>query len=371
MYRKENPLKHRLQMLFCAGGSLFGASITSWSAPAEASSPPPSPAPSTESRPITVSSPDENQKDLEAVLSHLRASYVDQATLNSNQPSNVRTILARLGLGAYLQTSSAGNNPEPVHPFKSEIIEGQFGFIRLGLLSKDVIPRLDGALADFKARNLTGLILDLRTCGYIDDFSMASDLLGRFVPKGKDLFELIHAGPDPKQVFRPDFTPVYQGPIAVLVGPDTSGPAEAIAGVLKSEAHALILGEKTAGRGVSYQKFILDSGAVLMVAVSKVRLAAGPVLFPDGVQPDIVIKIPAAEEAALLHATDTEPLAPYVMDEERPHNNEAALVAGRNPELDVLEAQTNNSKYSTLRAKDIVVQRALDFLITVGILQAR
>jgi hypothetical protein len=373
MYFLFSPRKH-VGLLCCYCSALvLTAPDQAWSAPANTNKPPASPAPSAAPaaagfrRNLAVDQL--GQKELEAIIGRLRSTYIDQKALGAEEitQATVRGLLSRIGPGAYLQTGPEAEAAEPNHPFKSEIINGQFGYIRLGTLSKDLLPKLDSALVDLRGWNVSSLILDLRTSNYTSDFQVATDVLSRFLGRSKNLFELIQTNPPAEHDFTSDTDPSFQGSLAIIVGPNTAGPAEAIAGVLKAQAHALVLGEKTAGRAVGYQKFELGPGVFLNVAISEVRLANGLSLFPGGVSPDIVIAVPANDEDSILRATDTEPVTPYVNDEERPHNNEAALVAGRNPELDAYEAQANG-KPSPQKLKDVVLQRALDFLTTISVL---
>ena len=79
--------------------------------------------------------------------------------------------------------------------------------------------------------------------------------------------------------------------------------------------------------------------------------------------PDIPVTFPKQQQDAVLGLEDGNGIWEDMYDEERPHTNEAALVAGKNPDLDeyVTEYTHRNSKPRT--PKDLVLQRAIDFLI--------
>ena len=64
-------------------------------------------------------------------------------------------------------------------------------------------------------------------------------------------------------------------------------------------------------------------------------------------------------------------MAPFVYETERPHLNEAALIAGTNPELDVPDAQRRNRAREKQPAHDSVLQRALDVVTSLEIYQKR
>jgi hypothetical protein len=65
-------------------------------------------------------------------------------------------------------------------------------------------------------------------------------------------------------------------------------------------------------------------------------------------------------------------MAPFVFENERPHMNEAALLAGRNPELEAMEAaQRRGRNQEKPLPRDPVLQRALDVVTSLAIYQKR
>ncbi len=312
-----------------------------------------------------------DQKELQTIIDRLRDSYVDPKALTEDEitRATVHGLLARIGPGAFLQRGPDQQITPASRPFKAELIDGQFGYIRLGTLSRDLLPRLDSALSEFRDHGVAGVVLDLRTSDFTDGYPAAAEVLSRFLGSGVPFFRLIGKNGPTERSFSGSSDAIYTGLLAVVIGPDTAGPAEAIGGALKTEGHALLVGEKTAARAVEYQRFPVEPGVFLNVAVAAVRLPNGAALFPGGVHPDIDVKVSAGDEATLLRATDSGSVVPSITEDERAHNNEASLVAGKNPELDALEAQ-GTTKAQPPKLKDVVLERALDFLTTANALQA-
>jgi peptidase S41-like protein len=313
-----------------------------------------------------------DKSQLQEVIQQLRSNYVDQRELTSDEinQATVQGLLSRLGPGVMLQTRADAEKPSAIRPFKTEIIGNHFGYIRFGTLSKDTVSRLDAALIDFRTRGFSGVILDLRTSGSGGDFQVAADLVNRFVPKGKLLFKLVEPKTNQGQLFTSSTDPLYRGPVAIVVDQDTAGAAEAIAETLKVQDHALILGQKTAGTAVEYQHYLIGNSLVLTMAVRQLMVPEGPAIFPNGLQPDIPVTFSETDERNILKLTDTQSITPFVVDEERPRTNEAALVAGTNPEIDAYEAQ-EAGKSPVAKPKDLVLQRAIDFLTTVSVYRGR
>src|SRR6202047_5371448 len=89
-----------------------------------------------------------DQAGLQRVIEKLQSSYVDSGAL-TNQEINqaaVEGLLSRLGPGASLQTKAQIEKPAPVRPFKSEFIQTQFGYVRLGSFTQSGLPQLDETL---------------------------------------------------------------------------------------------------------------------------------------------------------------------------------------------------------------------------------
>jgi len=313
------------------------------------------------------------QTGLEEVIEKLRSNYVDPSAL-TNQEINqaaVEGLLSRLGPGATIQTKAQAEQPARNYPLKSDLIERRFGYVRLGTITQQSLAPLDDALNDLVARGASGLILDLRTMPPGSDFQLAADILDRFVPKGRVLFKLVQQKEGRERIYTSAADPIFSGAIAVLVSPENAGTAEAIAGTLRSEVHALIIGQKTSGRAVEYERYLVGEGLVLTVAVGKLVIPGTPTIFPNGLTADIPVSFPKQQQDAVLGLEEENGIRDYIFDEERPHTNEAALVAGKNPDLDAYEIEYTNRNSKPHTPKDVVLQRAIDFLTTISVFRVK
>jgi len=311
-----------------------------------------------------------DQGGLQQIIDKLRSDYVDSNALSTQEINQaaVEGLLARLGPGAILQTKAQFDQPAPVRPFKSDLIESQFGYIRLGSLTESGLSQLDATLNSFRDHGVVGLILDLRTMPSGSDCELAGRILSRFVPKDKVLFDLVEPKSGASQPFISSSDPLFSGPIAVLVSQDNAGTAEIVAAVLRNQAHALLIGQQTTGHAVEFAHYDIGDKLVLTVAVKEVVVPGAPPIFPRGLTPDIPVTFPKQPQDAVLMLSDQSGVSNYIFDEERPHTNEAALVAGKNPDLDAYEADHPHGKPKVQRLKDLTLQRAIDFLTAVTVL---
>ncbi|MBV8279364.1 MAG: hypothetical protein JO170_29445 [Verrucomicrobia bacterium] len=304
---------------------------------------------------------------LKEILDKLRANYVDSQALTNDELNQaaIKGLLAKLGPGVRVQTQSEFARAIPVHPFRYDVVSNRFSYIRLGTFKDNTLTQLDNALDESRSRNVEGLVIDLRTVSEDSDYDLANSIISRFVANGEPTFELITKGTVEPKKFASNSTPLYQGPIAVLIDRQTAGAAEVIAGVLKSKERALLIGQTTAGRAVKYKTEPLGNLQV-SVAESEVQIAGLPLIFPDGLVPDIGVTVAQDIENQVLAQSDSGPLEPFISDEQRPRLNEAALVNGTNPELDAYEEQ-EAGKTPKAQLKDEYLQHAIDFLITLSL----
>jgi Peptidase family S41 len=359
--------------------------VLSWSAvmdlsaqpPAKASpSPPPaSTSPSASSSPTTRSLIDSmDSADLKEAIQLLRNNYIKPEALNETELSRAafEGILTRLGRGVILLSNATGEASDSPVLFYGDILEGHIGYLRLGALNKPNLDALDANLQGFAAKKIDAVVLDFRASTATNDFPLAAEFAKRFCPKNKPLFTLRKTTARQERSFTSDRDPAYQGLIILLADADTAGAAEAVAGVIRIYDKALIIGEQTAGRAVEYSDLKLPSGKVLRVAVGEVVLPEGHPLFPGGLKPDVPVEMATADKKEVFQTSREKGMTPFVVENSRPHLNEAALISGRNPELEAMEAaQRKNRSPEKTGVHDAVLQRALDLVTSIEILQKK
>jgi hypothetical protein len=374
----------------CSWPTLIGIFLTTQ---ALAQSPPPPPAsparpptPTKTATPSTSPSPSATpteqelingltQADVQAVITLLKSNFTNPDALADVELNRalVEGLMTRLGQGATLFPSRESALANPPSPFHSEILDGHIGYVRLGALNAANLESLDKALALFGSKKVDALIVDLRASAETKDFATAAEFAKRFCPRGKPLFTLHKPATRQDRLFTSDRNPAFQGLIAVLTDSDTAGGAEAVAGALRMYDSALIIGQATAGRAVEYSDLPLPSGKILHLAVAEVVLSNGPRLFPDGVKPDLPVEMSMVDKRQIFQLSREKGMGPFVYETERPHMNEASLLAGTNPELDAAEAEQRRRELGPTKPipHDLVLQRALDLVTSVEIYQKR
>jgi hypothetical protein len=295
----------------------------------------------------------------------LKSNFVNPNALKDQEinRATLEGLLTRLHGGAMLLPGKT-TNPESLAPFYSEVLGDHIGYSRIGSLTSDNLRAMEKALTDFTSKKVDALVIDLRATGS-NDFDIATEATKRLVPKGKTLWTLRKTAAHQDRVFTSDRDPLFQGTIMVLIDGETSGPAEAMAAALKAHGQTLLIGQPSAGRAVEYSDFPLSSGKILRVAVGEVIAPSGQSLFPGGVKPDLPVELSLAQKHQIFTLSMQRGLTTFVFERERPHFNEAALIAGTNPELDIRQQRRNPDE----NLHDAVLQRAVDVITSLAVFQ--
>jgi carboxyl-terminal processing protease len=152
------------------------------------------------------------------------------------------------------------------------------------------------AAQDFKNQNVKGVILDLRGNGG-GLLTAAQDVSGLWLrdkvvvserTNGKVTDELRSGG-----------NPVLEGvPTVVLTNGGSASASEIVAGALQDNGAAILIGEKTFGKG-SVQKLIdLQDGSVLKVTVARWYTPNGKNINKEGISPDKKVELTADDANA-------------------------------------------------------------------------
>ncbi len=163
------------------------------------------------------------------------------------------------------------------------------GYVRIQSFTGRTDEELGEALTDLlETQNAQGLILDLRGNGG-GLLQAAIDVSGQFLDGGTVLYEN-RRGQEEK------FYPASSGgagldvPLTVLVDHGTASASEIVAGALQDRERAVLVGEKTFGKGTVQLIFDLSDGSSLHVTVAE-WLTPGRHRIQDvGLTPDLIVE---------------------------------------------------------------------------------
>lgn len=357
-----------------AGRPLAQAAAKDIPAPAEKPAEPTEPSPKQLSSQAAADALSEDE--LRQVVEILRDNYLHPAALDETAlaRAGVQGLLDRLGTGARIFSAATNIDPK-ASQFRSEILNGTVGYLRLGALTPENLAALDGVLESFVPKPPVAAVLDLRATPHSTDFELAAECARRFAPKGRVLFSIKRPKVNDEAILTSRDEPRWRGLLVVLVDGNTAGAGEVVAAVLRTHLGAYVIGQQTKGEAAQFEELPLDGGRVLRVAIGEVTLPDATPVFPGGLTPDLVVNVPQDKTDEVLQlAMNGTGVAPLVEEKPRARMNEAALIAGTNPELDEVQANQKLRKNGDAPAKpprDEVLQRALDFIITIRVYESR
>ena len=169
------------------------------------------------------------------------------------------------------------------------VIEGTTeGYIALSIFGEKTADDFQKTLNDLYAKNVTGLIIDLRDNGggYLET---AVSILSNFVEKDKVLVTTKEKNPFLNQSYFSYGNTNKPLPIVVLVNENSASASEITAGALKDYKLAVLVGQKTYGKGSVQQPFTLSDGSEMKITVAKWYTPLDYGIDKVGITPDISV----------------------------------------------------------------------------------
>ncbi|RVY18296.1 S41 family peptidase [Helicobacter pylori] len=238
-------------------------------------------------------------------------------------------------------------------------------YVRVSGFDKNVTKSvLEGLKANPKAK---GIVLDLRgnPGGLLNQAVGLSNLFikeGVLVSqKGKNKEENLEYKANGR-------APYTNLPIAVLVNGGSASASEIVAGALQDHKRAVIIGEKTFGKGSVQMLLPVNKDEAIKITTARYYLPSGRTIQAKGITPDIVIypgKVPENEnkfslkEADLKHHLEQELKK---LDDKTPNSKEADKDKKNEEEKEVTPKMIND---------DIQLKTAIDSLKTWSIVDEK
>ncbi|MCU0947197.1 MAG: S41 family peptidase [Porphyrobacter sp.] len=181
-----------------------------------------------------------------------------------------------------------------LEPVTHELAAGNIGIISVNEFSANVGANVFAswqALRKESGGRINGLVLDLRNNpgGSLDESVALSDLFlktGRIVSqRGRARGETILY--DAESVFRGDMADGV--PVIVLINAGSASASEIVAGALQDHRRALIMGERSFGKGSVQSLLPLGPDAALKLTTARYFTPSGRSVQEGGIKPDIMV----------------------------------------------------------------------------------
>ncbi len=179
-----------------------------------------------------------------------------------------------------------------VDSVKSEIKDEDILYIRIPSFNEDLSKNVEKAVknAQKKLKNkLAGIVIDVRNNpgGLLDQAIGVSDL---FLEQG-EIVSTRSRNVEDTVKFSATAGDIAKGlPIVVIINEGSASASEILAGALQDHHRAVVIGEKSFGKGSVQTVVQLPNGAGMRLTTARYYTPSGRSIQAKGIEPDIVVK---------------------------------------------------------------------------------
>jgi carboxyl-terminal processing protease len=188
-----------------------------------------------------------------------------------------------------------------VQSVRSQLLEPGYGYVRIKQFTETTATEFSAALEDLRrSGKLTGVLLDLRgnPGGVLEAATEVADALleqGTIVSaKGRVPLSTFTIAAKPGDL-------LHGTPLVVLVNSDSASASEILAGALRDNGRARLVGQTTFGKGLVQTVIGVAHGGAVKLTTSRFLTPSGASIHGLGIAPDVVLqgasKAPAAAAA--------------------------------------------------------------------------
>jgi carboxyl-terminal processing protease len=219
-------------------------------------------------------------------------------------PGSLVRLTLRRAESAELVSVALERAKVEVHSVSGEMLESGFAYVRIASFSETTRKDFDKVLRELSTSgSLRGVVLDVRhnPGGVLEAAVEVADAL-------LDSGNIVSAtGRTAEANFRMDASrgQLLEGvPLVLLINGASASAAEILAGALKDNGRARLVGRRTYGKGVVQSVLPLADGRALKLTTSRYVTPAGVSIDETGIEPDVLL--PGADVMPIAAREDAE-----------------------------------------------------------------
>ncbi|MFO7817400.1 MAG: S41 family peptidase [Desulfovibrionales bacterium] len=183
----------------------------------------------------------------------------------------------------------------PLHTVKLHKLEDGYVHLRITDFKSNTTDELKKAMSDLpKKEQIKGMILDLRNnpggllsqAISVADIFLSDDLIVYTQGREKESRKNFYAEKEKNDI---------SCPLVVLINAGSASASEIVAGALQDHKRALLVGEKTFGKGSVQSIIPLADGSAIKMTVALYYTPEGRSIQAEGIEPDFVLPFEPAE----------------------------------------------------------------------------
>ena len=237
-----------------------------------------------------------------------------------------------------------------VKSVKYEVKNDDILYVRISAFNADIDQDIEKAVKETQKKlknKLSGIVIDMRNNpgGLLDQAVKVSDL---FLEQG----EIVSTrSRNEEDTIKYSATPgdIANGlPIVVMINEGSASASEIVSGALQDHHRAVILGQKSFGKGSVQTLIPLRNNAAMRITTARYYTPSGRSIQAKGIEPDVAVKQAKVEEIKSYDLNISEADLKGALKNEQANDNKKVQKDGTD------QAQKDAQDYQLVRALDLV-----------------
>ena len=177
-----------------------------------------------------------------------------------------------------------------VNPVEGKVLENNIGYIEFSSFDEGTAEEFKNKYEELQKQGITSLVIDLRNNGggIVSEALKIADYI-----LNKDDVILYEVDKNNKETTEKSTNDsIINMPIVILTNGNTASSSEILAGALKDNGKAKVVGEKTYGKGVIQQLLTLPDGSGLKITSEEYLTPNKTKINGVGIEPDEKVSLP-------------------------------------------------------------------------------
>lgn len=177
-----------------------------------------------------------------------------------------------------------------LYPIKHEILDNNIGYIKLPSFDENSAKEFKNIYNELAKNKLNGLVIDLRNNGggIVDEALEIAD----YILEKDDIILITKDRDGNEEIEKSTKKPTVNVAVVVLTNENTASASEILAGALKENGKATIVGERTYGKGVIQELISLKDGSGIKITTEEYYTPNRNKINKVGIEPDEKVSLP-------------------------------------------------------------------------------
>lgn len=204
--------------------------------------------------------------------------------LKGEEGTEVKVTMYRETNDEYIPITLTRSHIE-IPSVSSRMIGKDIGYVKIESWDAATVKQFRKAIVELHDLGMTGMVIDVRNNpgGIV---SSATSVLDLFVEDNKELsYTIDKKGNRTDYIAKDDID--LDMPIVILVNENTASASEIFAGGMRDYKEAILVGEKTYGKGIVQSTFTLKNQDAIKLTIGEYYLPNGECIHKKGIEPDV------------------------------------------------------------------------------------